>query len=120
MRLLVLFLLIGCSSTVYPRHALVAERLIPRKGFTGLTNRVCLEYKGDECVRDDIKEYLFSDESFRHTANALGIICRVAHKRYKVCIDKPGLCRFRYDGWFNERIIEEYIPQDRYEFLLDA
>ena len=88
----------GCSSAPprYPRHELIDQILKPRRGFPGkLTNRACESWgaKG-ECTAYVILEYDLKNPLFRQTANDLGIICNIAGKRYKLCKDKEGFCRF--------------------------
>lgn len=125
---LVVLTSLSCASQDIARHALSEQILKPRVGFRGLTNRACdLLDKDQKCKPENrtIKEYLFEDEDFRKTANSLSFVCKVAGKRYKICIDKPGLCRISYikrgsflKSWKEKK--EEYIPALRYQFLLDA
>lgn len=121
---LMLIFVASCSSQIYYKHELVQQILKPRTGFKGLTNRICLEYNGPVCKRPVITEYLFEDQMFRNSVNKLGFICKVASKRYKICIDKPGLCRISYkrSGFLNlgrERL-EDYLPASNYQYLIDA
>lgn len=118
------FVLSACSTEVYPRHALVEQILKPRAGHKGLTNRVCLEYSGDTCVRDEIVEYFLTDSQFRKTAADLGFVCKVGEKRYKICRDEPGFCRTTYRkqgflGLRKEKVVE-FLPVDNYDFLIAA
>lgn len=129
--------IVACATvpTIYPEHPLVDEILKVRKGHEGLlTNRTCA-LKTDPnaadsspgCQVEHIKDYALSDPEFRQTVNRLNFICNVGGKRYKICLDKPGFCRFSYtqDCFLGfickpaERL-EEYLPVEKYGFLLDA
>lgn len=106
------------------RHELADQILKPRPGYKGLTNRACTNYdEKANCVKFEVQDHDLADEQFRKTLNALGFICNVAGKRYKICEDQPGLCRI----WFTDcgifckrRRHEEVIPSSNYQFLLDA
>lgn len=126
MKKLFLLLLLGCATSpeIYLRHQLAQQILKPRVGHNGLTNRVCLEYEGPLCKKPEIQEYSFSDENFRTSVNAMGFICKVASRRFKICLDKPGLCRitYKHSGFLGlgRTKLEEYIPSSNYQFLIDA
>lgn len=114
-------MLSACVSptTAFPRHVLVEQLLKPRDGYTGLTNRACETWSDTDgsCMSYKILEYKFENEATRQELNKLGFICNLAGKRYKICLDKPGLCRIHYEkrcflGIFctkRERM-EEYLP----------
>jgi hypothetical protein len=120
-----LILLASCATPqVELRHPLSQQILKPRPGYKGLTNRACeaLNEKG-ECAGMVVKEYLLEDPVFRKTANDLKFICSVGGRRFKICLDQPGLCRTTYEdcGWFcKDKKKVEYIPANQYQFLLDA
>jgi hypothetical protein len=112
----------------YPRSPFVKQILKPREGHTGLTNRACEVYdpKSGACSTWKVLDYAFEDEAFRKQANQLNFICLVGGKRYKICLDKPGLCRITYTkkctlGMFckTERH-EDSLPASGYQFLLDS
>lgn len=115
----------SCASNVVLRHQLYEQILRPRVGHKGLTNRACDRQKDGKCLEITVKEYLFEDPAFRQTANELEFICKVGGKRYKICQDKPGLCRITYEKNCNlfgckSTRLESYLPGSRYQFLLDA
>jgi hypothetical protein len=125
--------LFGCSTFYplnphHPRHPLSEQILKPRVGFKGLTNRACevFDKARGECLEYKIEERLLEDAEFRNTANMLGFICLIGGRRFKICEDKPGFCRHTYKrncflGICGKRDkLEEYIPVERYQFLLDA
>lgn len=122
-------LLVGCvTSMVYAPHPLVEQILKPRAGYDGkLTNRTCGEYQNGKCVKESIATYNLEDADFRSSVNKFNFICSIGGRRFKICIDKPGFCRFTYEkscflGVFckkGERL-EEYLPVEKYRFLLDA
>lgn len=67
-----------------------------------------------------------TDAKFREELNQLGFICYVGSLRFKVCLDKVGLCRFTYS---KKKIIgipykkvrhEEFISFDENKRLVDA
>jgi hypothetical protein len=128
--LLCLALMWGACTSVpetYPRHPLSEQILKPRKGYRGLTNRVCLltDEQG-RCTQPEVLDYSLDDENFRLTAEKLNFVCYVAGKRYRICKDKPGLCRVSYKEKCFIGIcrrgdrVEEYLPASQYQFLLDA
>ena len=127
-----LLLGLGCSTSpeLYPEHELVDKLLKPRAGFQGkLTNLVCLAKSPDgKCTEEKIITYDLADEEFRETTNRLNFLCKVGSKRYKICTDKEGFCRFSYKkscfilGWPCSRgeRLEEFLPVTQYRYLLDA
>ena len=126
-----LLLALGCSTTrdVELRHATVDQILYVRPGYPGkLTNRACLKYDGDQCVKPEVKEYDLADPQVRKDLNALGFVCNLGGKRYKICLDKPGYCRRDFNrkcflGICGKRYLvsEKYVlAVKRHEFLLDA
>ncbi len=128
--LLSLIIASGCAGMkIYPAHPLVDEILKPRAGFDGkLTNRTCGLYDKGACVVEKIATYDLTDSVFRKTVNDLKFICSVGGRRFKVCLDKPGFCRFSSEtykcGFLGlarcSKRIEEYLPADPYQFLIDA
>lgn len=113
MRLLILtlFLFVSCShidewakdafepeskyEQVHNDHQnLEKQRLIPRPGFGGhLTNRVCTKFYGNTCEQISVRKYSLEDERIRKRLIQFGFACKVGGKRYRICKDKPGLCR---------------------------
>jgi len=134
--LLLVLASIGCShfdAKIYHRSALKNQILKPRKGYTGLTNRVCLKYDFKDCVQDEIKDYDLHSERLRKDLNEFGFICNLGGRRFKVCLDKPGFCRFEGECikwhksfWGKKKGCKEwsrrevYVPVSDYQYLLDA
>ena len=119
--------LISCQTSERAlRHPLSNQILKPRVGHSGLTNNACEEKDSTgKCTKEGIKEYSFDDQTFRDSVNKLGFICNVGGRRFKICLDKPGLCRFSYIKkgalfWKKTKMNEEYIPSLNYQYLLDA
>lgn len=116
-----LLLLLGCVSVppAYPELILGEQILRPRAGHDGyLTNS---HYEVDPISKlntEIIKSYDFNDAAFRKEANDLDFACKVGDKRFKICMDKPGLCRKYKSGWFSHD--EEYLPASNYKLMLDA
>lgn len=121
--------------TIYPEHPLSDQILKPREGFDNkLTNRACLPKtdpnapdSSPDCPLEKITAYPMFDPEFRKTVNRLNFICNVGGKRYKICLDKPGFCRFSqkqdcFLGIFckDGELLEEYLPVEKYRFLADA
>lgn len=121
---------VGCTTApvIYPEHPLVDQILKVRAGHDGkLTNRTVPAPDAQGLVVPIIKDYPLDDPEFRKTVNELGFICNIGGKRFKICTDKPGFCRFSHakkcflgllcrDG----ELLEEYLPVEKYGFLLDA
>lgn len=129
---------VGCTTApvLYPAHPLVDQIVKVRAGHEGfLTNRTCSgkdESLGieKECLGEKITRYPLEAEEFRQTANRLNFLCNIGGKRFKICLDKPGFCRFSsgpkkcsgFLGLFCKEgeLLEEYLPVEKYRFLLDA
>ena len=125
------FVISGCAGPkIYTAHPLVDQILKPRTGVEGnLTNRTCSKYDGDRCAQENIQAYNLSDPVFRKTVNDLKFLCNIGGRRFKVCLDKPGFCRFSSDTYkcgflhlfkCSGELEEEYLPAEPYQFLLDA
>lgn len=125
-----LFFILGCAGPqIFPAHPLVDQILKPRVGHDGkLTNRTCLKIEKDKCVEEKIVDYEIADPVFRKTANDFHFLCNIAGRRFKLCLDKPGFCRFSSEtyrcgflklGKCSKRI-EEYLPAEPYKYLIDA
>lgn len=119
----------GCSvAPIYAPHPLVEQILKPREGYEGkLTNRTCGEYVDGKCTKEAITTYDLGDASFREAVNKFDFLCSIGGRRFKICLDKPGFCRFTYKtscflGMFCKKgeKLEEYLPVEQYRFLLDA
>lgn len=126
---LLALLTIGCGAPqIYSPHPLVEQILRPRTGFEGsLTNRTCKKYDGSKCLGEEIQVYPLNDQAFRESVNKFNFICSIGGRRFKICRDKPGFCRFTYKqscflGVFCKpgEKLEEYTPVEQYRFLLDA
>jgi hypothetical protein len=126
--LLLALLLNGCvTAEKYPRSPLVEQILKPRQGHTGLTNRACEAWdEKNNCTSWVVKDYDLADSEFRQAANKLGFVCKIAGKRYKVCIDKPGFCRITYEKHCTLGVlcktkkVEEFLDVSGYQYILDA
>jgi hypothetical protein len=116
-------ILTNCATVqpLYPRGALVKQILRPWTGYHGLTNRACtlIDQKGD-CAHWSVIDYVLEDAQTRASLSQLVFICNVAGKRYKVCPDKPGLCRRHCDGFLFCQTKEDFLPIANYQFLIDA
>ncbi len=120
----------GCvSPRVYMPHNLTEKILKPRKGFDGkLTNRYCKKYDGQKCSDAVIDTFDINDQKFRLKINKLNFICNISGKRFKICKDKPGFCRFygqKKDCFLffckEKPLLQEYLPiKNNYQFLIDA
>ncbi len=113
--------------SIYTPNALVDMILKPRPGHEGkLTNRSCFEYEGEKCLREQVTEFEINDMALHERLNSLGFICNIAGKRYKLCKDKTGFCRFKSEKKCFLGICrrtekqEEYLPEKPYQYLLDA
>ena len=125
----------GCpipAPKVWPENALINQILRVRSGHpSSLTNGRCVSYKQNEktkhweCEDFRINTHSLADQAVRERLNELGFICSIGKKRFKVCMDKPGFCRFKtkstWLGLKKELILEEYIDAaERHQYLLDA
>ena len=131
-KIISIFLLVflSCTTTeIYHRSPMYKQRLVVRKGFDGfLTNQVCEEYKKGKCVKWDIIKYDVNDSKFRKKVNDFNITCRVATKRWRICLDKPGFCRRTLKCvekcwyWLFSccKYEELFISINDYQYLLDA
>ena len=122
--ILLLLILIGCSSRkALPPNALYNQILKVRKGHDGLTNSYCEKYKGDKCESLKIVEYSLKDPIVRYRLGVeLGFVCSISGKRYKICYDKEGFCRFHYErsGIFSYKRVEKFIPLHPLDYHLQA
>ncbi len=118
-------------------QALVGQRLIVRPKYTGLTNQVCIEFYGNECIKKSVREYKLEDPKVRDSLNEFKFACRIGDKRYRICKDQPGFCRteshkvcekwgrtlFKRTAicrrWGKEKK-KFYRPISDYQFLLDG
>lgn len=130
MKILLALLLGGCAlfqtkPEIYPAHELVKELLVPRENHKGLTNANCAAFDDSgKCTNFVIRDWDLEDANIRTQLNRLNFICTVGLKRYKVCQDKPGLCRITSvkSCWLcaPKPIEEDYIPQSDVQKLLNA
>lgn len=148
---LLLFLslsLVSCSSIkeaikpkplheeVHKNHLpLAKQRLIVRPGRIGLTNQVCTKWDSEKCLSKSVMVYDLRDPEIRKTLISFGFACRVGSKRYRICDDKPGLCRneggcvkkkkhliTRKEYCAEEGIVKtDYLPiEEKLEYLMDG
>ncbi len=89
--LLVLFSLL-CSCSSLDHGPLIEQELRFRPGFEGLTHATCFELIGDDCLRQDVIEYKFSNESDLKRLKAVQLICKVGDRRFHICEDEAALC----------------------------
>lgn len=125
---LVAGLLAGCGTTpvTQVQHELVDQILKPRAGYPGkLTNRSCLVFDDGKCLKESILAHDLNDPQFRANANSLRFACKLADRHFKICLDKPGFCRFQekacgFLGMDKCRKEIEYVPAEPYQFLIDS
>ncbi len=120
-----LLLLSGCATSPpsYPQHPLVDQILRPRPGYTGLTNSFCTRFEDDECKELVVQDHPLTPE-FRKQLNDFKFICNVAGRRFKICIEKEGLCRYEIEKrdcfLCRDRVKQVFIPITDYQYLLNA
>lgn len=127
--LLLSLLLSNCTAPqTYPQGQLADQILVARHGHEGkLTNQVCTTYDKDaKCISWNLIEYDLSQQTFRDTARRLQFICKMGGKRYKICPDRPGICRTTYScNWFTgifggcDKNVE-YVPASPTEVLIQS
>lgn len=122
--IILLTLFIGCSTREpLPPNPLYNQILKVRNGHDGLTNSYCEKYKGNKCESLKIVTYSLKDPKMRYRLGVeLGFICYIAGKRYKVCYDKEGFCRFTYErsNLVFKKLVEKYIPLHPLEYHIQA
>ena len=103
MKILILLFLASCSSIqdkpeIYSEirlnhTALIGQRLIPRAGYNGhLTNQVCTEFAGKNCLKRSLLKYDMNDESTRNQlVNDLKFACKIGKKRWRISVKTPTL-----------------------------
>ncbi len=93
----------GCAEQQYPRGDLAHQILHVRTG-AGLSSRIsCVECTEPATVRYDL-----ADQGIRTQLEELGFVCKLGGRRFEVCPDRPGFCRYHYDGFwpFRDRVTE--------------
>ena len=112
------------NDKILNKSKLVDQILRPRKGHEpNLTNFTCKKKNLDKCEDWDKAFYDVNDSDLRKRLNDLGFVCSIAGKRYKVCLDRPGFCRFgakRKYLLFKSLELVDYIPISQYTFLIDS
>lgn len=116
--MLVIVLFSGCSTTDdfvnMPRQPLVKQRLVVREAYPGLTNSRTIQEEGDKEPSLEVKSYDLEDAGVRRLLIDLQFRCMVGQKRYKICPDRAGFCRYECEKkWFGRRgkcSITSYIP----------
>ena len=128
---LLLVFLVSCRATIpiYSHNALIDQILKVRAAYPGmLTNSACLEYKNGKCVSLDIIQYSLNDPEMRYKLIDLGFKCQVGGKRFRICRDRPGFCRWEnkclshpwYWPWVCSAYEETYVPASNHQFLIDS
>lgn len=122
--ILSLFIL-GCV-TIFPRNPLSDQVLRVRTAYPGkLTNMQCSEYKHNECVKPNIIAYDMSDEKQRAQLIDFNFKCKIAGKRFRICRDRPGFCRWTLECekhmlFWCKKYKEIYIPASEHAYLMQA
>lgn len=103
MKLVIILLITSCSlltprsqyEDIHTNHQEMSrQRLTPRPGHEGsLTNRICRKWEGSECKEVSVISYDLNDPNVRYQLNEFKFACNVAGSRYRVCLDRAGLCR---------------------------
>lgn len=126
MRFFLLWLLVSSCTTIQYPSPLAQKILKPREGYKGLTNRTCLEYRLGDCKKASVDVYNLEDESIRKQLNDYKFVCNVGGKRYKICLDRPGLCNITYTKkcflfiCSKGDMVVTYLPQEPVKGLLEA
>ena len=95
-----------------------------------LSNTFCSLVENGKCQVGGVTTYDLNDPEIRELLNSLDFICNVADRRFKICLDKPGLCR----KWQVEKCGplsfifgckvtsegEQYIPASNWELITGA
>lgn len=96
---MILFLLMMMAScavappVLYPRSDLVKQRLVFRLGDPGPSNQICTKYDPTaKCILWDKVAYDLTDKDVRSRLRDNEIFCNVSGKRFRACVDKPGIC----------------------------
>jgi len=87
-----------------------------------------LSYKNQACTNFDTITYDLKDDNVRNKLVDIGFICDIAGKRYRICREKPGYCRWeiacKHHYWYwmfaCKEHEETYIPASNHQFLVDA
>ena len=114
----------SCASVPWHASPLAEKILKPRAGYKGLTNRYCEQYEQSTCKSWKVEDYDLNDKEVRERLRAAGITCKIAEKRYKISLDKPGFMRREgtkkcFLFFCNTEYKDEFIPISEYQYLLD-
>ena len=132
MKLIILLSILLISCEKKNDHANFSrQRFVPRPGYDHhLTNRVCRSNKLGSCKEWSIRAYDLRDDLVRKQYVDFKIACRIAGRRFRVCLDKPGFCRRervckKKSGFFKKKCKKwdkkiEYIPISNYQYLIDS
>lgn len=130
MRILIvlsLLSLLSCASQQKYEVSDLKDRILKfRTGFTGLTYNACVRWDShNNCEEFQVKEYSLDDAGGRRAFNEMKFVCYLAGKRYKICMDKAGLChRYRVSCGFlgmDRCWREDYIEaKSNNQFLVDS
>lgn len=116
-----LFLVSCVSPQVYLPGPLLEQILVPREGYTGLTNGYCAEFSGSECKNFVVKSYDLSNKETRDILRELEFICKLGDKRFQICADQKGFChRYYKRSFLSKKEIVEYIDQGETQRLLSG
>ena len=103
---------VGCVSVPqsYPRGDLAHQILHVRTGL-GLSSRTVV----------DVVRYDLADQGMRKQFGDLGFVCKLGGRRFEVCPDQPGFCRYTYSGFWPFRSQHvEYVAQVEEQRLVQA
>ncbi len=128
---LVSFLTFSCSNSskkneqTYTRPVFAKQRLVVRKEYPGhLTNKMCMKYVDGKCQDWSLVKYDLNDPEVRKKLNQYKISCKVAQKRFRVCLDRPGFCRREIKcikwkkSWWSKKL--KCKKKDNVEVYLEA
>lgn len=130
-KIIVLFIgaiILSCATPIFEKNNLANQILRVRVDYPeSLTNSTCYEYKSGMCIKFNVDQYDLNDQKIREKLNSFNFKCAIAGKRYRICKDKPGYCRWieeckkhSFMWWGCREWEEEYIPAKDHKYLIDA
>jgi hypothetical protein len=121
MRMLLFIFLSACASEPLYVQSPIKNQILRSRGGV-LSNSYC-KYEGEnksKCILQQTN-YDLNDPVLRNILNSLGFVCDAGGRRFRVCVDQPGICRRNSDKVVSsflgipikkEKSIE-YIPQGK-------